>query len=448
MKPSTSGAIAYRDLGLLKPKQAGTKRIGKRDHTVLAMGGTTMWVWETAPPVAVWEALDDLCPDIPYLGQADSPVRLWTVGGPERPYTHRRDPKPRMSTGRADDIEVSAPRQGRTAALVSSYADRGAAKVPTPAADKAKADEKQLPPPIVVDRLGSERFVPVERTASRAPWAWCWILPFAATDHFRIERTDAVAFSVAFHRTLVSMFDGDAPPLLTGKYDQGASVPANRLAIQVISASPLVRHKIRADQAFVIAIPRGADSGDIAVVESALRSAREIRARGKRVRIVRPGQEIQMLDAQEFWNPPAPEMARAWSVLPAVVETRSQGKNWTLADAVALSIGLVWRDEFDAEQWRDLRGERRYRWIAEQVRRWGATVLGARPIPTSQVDRFVHKIPEGLMPLPYTATVVLGDLEPSSTAFAAIGQSRHLGGGLLVPHDVSRDVLESWDLRS
>jgi len=51
------------------------------------------------------------------------------------------------------------------------------------------------------------------------------------------------------------------------------------------------------------------------------------------------------------------------------------------------------------------------------------------------------------MPLPYTATVTLGSLEPAGTAFVAIGQSRHLGGGLLVPCDVTPDVLESWRQR-
>ncbi|MDR1151574.1 MAG: type I-U CRISPR-associated protein Cas5/Cas6, partial [Bifidobacteriaceae bacterium] len=37
---TSSDAKAYRDLGLLKPKLAGTKRIGKLDQTTLALSGS------------------------------------------------------------------------------------------------------------------------------------------------------------------------------------------------------------------------------------------------------------------------------------------------------------------------------------------------------------------------------------------------------------------------
>ena len=140
-------------------------------------------------------------------------------------------------------------------------------------------------------------------------------------------------------------------------------------------------------------------------------------------------------------------MVRLWSVLPAVVETRAQGKSWTLADAIKLSVGLVWKSQLGGAEWADLRGERRYRAVVARTREAGVRVLSARPLPTSRVDQFVHKVPGDLLPLPYEATVELGELDAWGTGFAAIGQSRHLGGGLLVPNDVSGDLAESWRSR-
>jgi CRISPR-associated protein Csb2 len=51
----------------------------------------------------------------------------------------------------------------------------------------------------------------------------------------------------------------------------------------------------------------------------------------------------------------------------------------------------------------------------------------------------VHKAPKSLGVIqPYTASLHLGRLD--SRALLAIGQSRHLGGGLLVPVDSPEEL--------
>jgi CRISPR-associated protein Csb2 len=307
-------------------------------------------------------------------------------------------------------------------------------------------DEKEVPPQLVTDRLGLERFQEVGGKPTFTPWQWCWTVPFKRAGGGQISREQSVAFCVAFRKTLISCFDGDAPPLLTGRYSEGALVPANRLAIQIVSASPLLRHELPTAQAFVLAIPRGADPADIEVIGKALNLSRSIHTRhGKAVLRVSPGEsralDAQMTPADEFWDNPPRHLRRVWSVLPTAVDTRRQGKNWTLTDAIVLSIGLVWKDDLAVPGLDKLRGEQRYREIVKAARARGVRVLDARALPTSQVDKYVHKVPPGLLPLPYVGTVRLGDLDPSESAFLAIGQSRHLGGGMLVPSDVTEDVL-------
>jgi CRISPR-associated protein Csb2 len=58
-----------------------------------------------------------------------------------------------------------------------------------------------------------------------------------------------------------------------------------------------------------------------------------------------------------------------------------------------------------------------------------------QPLRTSSVDRYVHKVNEHAVVRPYRAVLSLGGLA-GDRVVQAIGQSRHLGGGLLVPRDV------------
>ena len=58
-----------------------------------------------------------------------------------------------------------------------------------------------------------------------------------------------------------------------------------------------------------------------------------------------------------------------------------------------------------------------------------------RAVRAADVSRYVHKVNEHAVVRPYTACLSLGNLAGAGT-MQAIGQSRHLGGGLLVPFDV------------
>jgi CRISPR-associated protein Csb2 len=63
------------------------------------------------------------------------------------------------------------------------------------------------------------------------------------------------------------------------------------------------------------------------------------------------------------------------------------------------------------------------------------------------VGRYVHRTAEGTVIQPYRATVRLGGLAGQQTV-VAIGQSRHLGGGLLVPLDLPAPAASRSDATS
>jgi len=101
-----------------------------------------------------------------------------------------------------------------------------------------------------------------------------------------------------------------------------------------------------------------------------------------------------------------------------------------------LSVALVFRDDWPRTV---DRGDTRYRRLADAATEAGVVVHSASRMTDSRPGRWVHKGHEGTVIQPYRAELSLGTLG-GPRAFMAIGQSRHLGGGLLVPVDVAGDL--------
>lgn len=440
----------YRDIGALKPKMAGIKKLPKRDLESVAVGSSLMWVWESDPPRAVLAALADLCPDVPYLGQADSPVRLRLLETPRAAITHRRDPDARLSTARTTDMDVTVPRPGRATALVAAHREGMKASSPRPAADRATTDESERRAPILLEGLGRQRYVPVAmQDEESVPWVAAWLLPIRDDAHrpAGIRVADRVAWCVALHRALIALHGDGAPAVLTGRYAEGVPRPANRVAIQVLDRNRMTSVPFQERQAFVVALPAATDPGAAEAVERSVRTIRRLRGpRGISLHLDRQADAPNLtVNAAQFWDPPAEGVVRCWrTAVPAVAETRApRGDGWSLADAIGLSVALAWRDVAMTAEIAQLGYDSRMRALAEAIREFSIEVLDVRPV-TEQQGKYVHRVREGVLVQPYEAVLRLGDLAPDGRVFAAIGQSRHLGGGLLVPLDVPVGKREEW----
>jgi CRISPR-associated protein Csb2 len=175
----------------------------------------------------------------------------------------------------------------------------------------------------------------------------------------------------------------------------------------------------------------------------ALRGLREVYCRAGRVAI-----EIvpTAIDTDSFWRTPEPGMVRRWRPLPALVpEVRRQvgtsGKPWTLANAAAVSAAFVFRDEFPD----GFAGPNRYARAAEAAEARGFRISEVRILADSRTQRYAHKMPKGVIMQPYTGLVDLGSFS-SARRLLALGQSRHLGGGLLWPEDLPLPIAEARGL--
>jgi len=390
---------------------------------LVAVDGAFAWTWQDPPPPEVRESLDALCGDVAHLGNADTPVRM-RVG--EAQPTHRRAPEADLFlTGAGLDVGVPAP--GRTDALTDAHA--AGRRKSTLAADKWTSSG---------DAARSAGFVETGREVSRylslaadgepdGPWSTVLLASFGAPGE-SLRDADHVGWGTAIHRALIAVVGDGAPAVLTGTYLPGARPPANRVALQLLAPDAVRVAGIEHEGPVVaVLLPTGADGAELATISEAL-------SRLRRVTWGRAVRRLNLLPARSartFW--PAATAPRLFEVRPAAVpDTRPLGRDWTIADAVALSLGFVLRDRPGLVG--RGRGDARHRETAERVRQGGLEVHAVERVMDGDLSRYVHRIEASRIVQPYRARLSLGGLI-NDRVLVCIGQSRHLGGGLLVPVD-------------
>ncbi len=432
--PSTPVALhrtpteSYRDEGVFDTaqKEIPTRRkVRKRQSDGVAVNGDFGWAWDEDAPAEVVDTIAALCEDVSCLGEADTPVILEVA---DVEVTHLRD---LTDTGfpAPGGVHVRTPITGRVDELEADYAIARPAKRLTQAADRHSWTAQPASHRLAVARVRPLIYRAATPPLPDVPWPGATVIPLGKP----INVQERVPWCVALHRAFAAYL-GDLPaPLLTGRYTEGAKQPANRVAVQYLDAEVLAAAGHDAEHgAFVVLAPAGAAPEDLASVARCIRSVKKVYRRDETAIELRPSFD---LDPAQFWPTPQEGVVRYWRPVPGMVtETRRQpgGKPWTLHDAALLSIGHVFRDRLALTA----AGSDRYRDIVDQVREWGVSVHDIHPIHDSRVERYAHKLPRGVVAQPYTAKFDLSALVPP-TALVAVGQSRHLGAGLLVPVDES-----------
>lgn len=419
--------LAYRAEGFFGARGGQRVLETREDHLgTVALAAPVAWLWDDGPPPDVARRLADLCRDVSHLGTADSPV---TLRADAAVPTHRLDRHARLFSG--DGLEVEIPLPGRTSELERAYAatvDRS----PSLSSDRASRAERAVTSPVPRASLALARYIPLQPPQQVAPWPTVVLLP---TDE-SVPADTRVAWCVAVHRALISRIGDGAPALVTGRYEPGAPRPANRLAIQYVSSSVAGLPAVGTEGAFALLIPGDAAAEDLAVLDRAVQGLEDVRLGSRRPIRIQP--DSQVVGGDTFWAAVPDGHERVWVTATASVpESRPvRGRPWTIGDAALLSVGLVLRDRFD-------RPANRAAWygaLVAGVAGAGAAVLEAHKLNSAEGRWYVHRVTSEAAVQPYRVALRLGSLVGARTVMA-IGQSRHLGGGLLTPLDLPTGLL-------
>lgn len=413
--------------GRAAPRERKTLR-AQSDATALA--GPIGWGWQEDVPDEVLETLRVLCEDVSCLGEADSPVVLEV--GDIQPTHLARGGVNELTRWAPGEIRLSTPVRGRVTELEAAYEKSRPSKAPTPALDRHSWTQQPGAPAPARTLIRDIAYAPIEPPRRIEPWTSAIVLNVDR----ELRPEERVRWCVAVHRSLASLLQ-EARPVVTGAYAEGEKQPANRVAIHYVEATFLPGDDTTGG-GFVVMVPAVAEPTDLAPLERAARALKQVYLRRTDAVTVRG---VTTLDPGDFWPAPAPGMRRLWSPVPGLVpETRRQRRGearWTLEDAALLAVGHAFRDRLEPLDTGD-----RYRAVIGQVRGWGVEVHDVRRIADSRVERYAHKTPPGVVVQPYTATFDLTDLVGERTLFA-LGQSRHLGGGLMYPVDYPAAVIEA-----
>lgn len=397
----------------------------------VAVKGSYAYIWEEMPTV-VAEALDRLLVDVPALGEASSLVILERVDcEPTLLLDATATP---FTAGR---VQVRVPEKGRTNHLIASYRSAHPNKKPTKSADKFSHSDSIRKPALPTQCLTSVRYVPVNHEEPDTPWSEVLLLEASGR---KIAPDEQVAACVALHRALIARIQSDVSPVVTGKYPGNAGLcPPNHMSIQYLPHKH-VEHLGLNKSVFALLLPKGTDATTYQQLGKALSGEFPLWSRGQFLCNLEFNGRTEMAD--RFWKPSAPGSVRLWKPLNAFVpESRThfdkkKWRKWGLRDAGLVSVAHVCRDTFNTE----LRGPKRYEKLRDLVESAGVQVFQPKQL-TSHPRNFVHRTNKSLTVQPWTGLIYLGGVLPE-TAITALGQSRHLGGGLLVPVDVDKSEFD------
>ena len=437
------GVTAFKKLGL-RTRGRFDVPTAKEAIARSSLNGPVHWRWSAVPPEEVREALEQLVTDVPYLGEAASPV----VMSASNEEFELHEPYVRLESNGAfpDDpaaLTFQVPAEGRLALLESLHRELTKQGRSNPSSKNEDEDVARWP-----DRALRQVWYAPPRAGSPHPnpWPEAFIIELgnghSSGGGWPPQPRDYVRWCVALHRTLVKAIGQDVPAVLTGRYEPGTYRPANHVAIQLLRRDDRIALEwtAEAQAAFAVLIPEEIGERDRAAVHQALTvlPGRTIRpSRSQSASVI----NVHYVEVHEFWEAPPAEHKRFWVTRPlAITDTRPLKQNanaepWSLADAARLSIGMTWREQFKPTS----KGERLYQELAAAAGEQ-ANVLSGRRVHDQELHRFVHRAHENSIVTAYRAVLDLGGLL-APTAPAAIGQSRHLGGGLLVPLDVPVSLL-------
>lgn len=448
--------IAYRKQGAWEDKTNDSKSEPKAAVTATFypefQPWSIAWQWGSEPSPDTRKTLTLLAAEVPYLGEASSPVQLSVESAPDElpiqgSYELASD---RFSFN--SDIEFQTPMKGRLSDLQKGYEEAYPAEASAPVG--SNKDKNFLPNALdkTVEALGYVRPGNHPTDGVVSPWKRGIVLSMMMDDGVGNReplQSEYVPLAVALHRTLVKQWGLGASPFLTGRYAKNPAVgrPDNNVSIQIITPNlPLnEEQEYPSGPFFLLMIPEDMPASDYNFLKEVCTSLNGVHLYSRGIRKPVALGRVSVVDLWNFWKPTTPGTYRFWVPSPlGIYETRpipdfDSGRKWTALEAVQLSFAHVWRSRYGSGE--GATREIQYWNLTEKVARdRGIRVLSATTEFRTNMQNFSHHRDSSNTLRGFSAVIDFKSPRLEQAALA-IGQSRHLGGGFLVPLDLPTTVL-------
>lgn len=388
------------------------------------------WIWDEEPDPETFHTLSRLCEETPYLGGTESPVAL----AAHHDYKLPENLEEHTWNLSHESVLKTMYRPG---ARIIEYPTEGRLE------DLDEAYDNGTPLPSTTYGVGYVPATPPKKTD--APWTHAYYVE-VDSPQWRPREDEQVEWAVAMHKLLVRQWGVVAPIALTGRAFGNVERPANNVAIHPFTPlfknlhdQQLTDHVAALKPGFLILIPDDMEDGD------ALALARII-IRLKGMPLWRPGRREDTImlgravsvDPTRLWKPVPEHHVRVWKPFPlAVAEvptSKNQDGRWGARENMLLAIAHVWRGRYQQD---GLTGRNRYRHLVEQVENDPTVrVCAAISVHRPNMGGYAHHMQSCNIAHGMTGLIRFRKDRGLDECAMAIGQSRHLGGGLLTPVDL------------
>ena len=408
---------------------------GPKAVSHVAYSSDFAWIWEKFPEKEILKTLKAIAPEVPYLGEAESPVRLFV--GEARDVENAKklnDSDYDPSSG----ILIECPKPGRFKNLVDIYSLFN---------ERLKSDKK---PKTFDERLKSAKELELGLREIRqygafeqrpvGPWQYGYLFSVRNVEGERRQwcplQSERLAWAEAVHKTIVKrLASKDVPSFLLPPGRVGSFKGANRLAVHVLEHEmPLAVEMPNDSYAILLMFPAGVGKEEAERVVSALKNAKVNLGSSGAIRLENP----EEIDLSNLWKKPETGFRRYWRPSPFFVSDVRPPKNKAkrnkeIGNLMSLSLGYVFRDLLPVTQ-SENKGLRLH--LKNQIDAKGVHVCNEEEVYPGKLANYTHHCNQNASFLAATGLIDLGDLMGGcETAALAIGQSRHFGVGLLVPYD-------------
>ena len=424
---------------------SGNSRLKKEKDAAphVSMDSPMTWWWDDshAPATKTYETLKGLASEIPYLGEACSPVKIAVSIADEVPTgAHERCANGELTRRGIQNYRVSS--RGNAKLLQDTWQTKHSEymekteKKPTPNDEEIPAWTRNRRCTTCYDYRP-----PAKDGEANLPWSRGLLLEVDSADGksvWRPEQRQWKDWACAIHRALVKRFTPSRncilPAFLGGKSDK-----ANNMSIQVLShdyEDRLAFALPNNSHAILLMFPSSADGVDVSSLRESLKKPLCVYL-GKLGKIQL--KEYCEVNLEKLWRTSKGGTKRYWQPVPLYVadnrpiQRKGSARPWTVADAMKISLGYVYRDILGM----DPHGDGGRLALLDEIDRCGVKVEAGYPLAVSHPRDYVHHMKKDAHFIAGTGFIDLGALgNEHETLALAMGQSRHFSGGFLVPVDI------------